>query len=158
NRLTGRQAPDFTLPSVDDGKPVNLRSHRSRPLVLVFGSYDCNIFCHEARRVEQLYQRTKDRAEFLFVQIKAADHAAKPLEHKVEVAGPWDTQRLARARGVMRALGLTMPSVLDSEDNATRNAYDANPKRMVLVNTDGIIEADSARGIPDGWRVNAFEE
>jgi hypothetical protein len=157
-RLTGRQAPDFTLPSIDDGKPVNLRSPRSKPLVLVFGSYDCSVFCHEAHRVEELHQRYKDRAQFLFVQIKAADHAARPLEEDIELAGAWDTHRLARARGVIRALGLTMPSVVDNEDNATRNAYDANPKRMFLVNSYGIIEADSARGMPDGWRVNAFEE
>jgi hypothetical protein len=157
-RLTGRQAPDFTLPSIDDGKPVTLASPRRKPLVLVFGSYDCTVFCHEAHRVEQLHQRYKDRVQFLFVQIAAANHAARPLERPLELAGPWDTPRLARARGVMHALGLTMPSVVDHEDNATRNAYDANPKRIVLVNTDGIIEADSVRGMPNGFRVNAFEE
>jgi hypothetical protein len=157
-RLTGRQAPDFTLPSITDGKPVTLASYRGKPLVLIFASYDCNVFCHEVHRVEALHQRYKDQAQFLFVQIAAANHAERPLERSVELAGPWDTPRLARARGVMQALGLTMPSVIDGEDKATRNAYEANPKRMVLVSADGIIEVDSFRGMPSGWRINAFEE
>jgi hypothetical protein len=157
-RLTGRPAPDFTLPNIDNGQPVSLQNYRGHPLVLVFGSYDCSVFCHEAQRVEQLYQRYKDRAQFLFVQIVPATHAERPLPQRLEIAGPWDTHRLARARCAMHALGLSMPSVIDREDKATRNAYDANPKRMVLVNPDGIIEADSVRGMPNGWRVNAFEE
>ena len=40
---------------------------------------------------------------------------------------------------------------MDTEDKATRTAYDANPKRMVLVNADGIIEIDSARRKALSW-------
>lgn len=157
-RLTGRRAPDFTLPNIADGKPMTLASYRGKPLVLIFGSYDCTVFCHEVHRVEALHRRYKDQAQFLFVQIAAANHASRSLKQSVELAGAWDTPRLARARGIMHALGLTMPSVIDAEDNATRNAYEANPKRMFLVNANGIIEVDSVRGMPSGWRLNAFEE
>jgi hypothetical protein len=158
SRMTGRQAPDFTLPGIDDGKPVSLQSFRGQPLVLVFGSYECDVFCHEAQRVEQLYQRYRDRAAFLFVYIVPASHAERPLPAALNSPDSAGTNRQARARGAMRALGLSMPGVLDSEDRATQNAYDATPKRMVLVNARGIIEADSARGMPYGWRIKAFEE
>src|SRR5262249_29057438 len=79
-RLTGDDAADFTLPDVQTGKPVHLKDLLKRPLVLVFGSYDCTVFCAEANKVEELFQAYKDRMDFLFVQVAAPGHLVRPLE------------------------------------------------------------------------------
>src|SRR5262249_22121949 len=41
--LVGRAAPDFTLPDVQSGEPLSLSSFQGKPLVLIFGSYDCDV-------------------------------------------------------------------------------------------------------------------
>jgi hypothetical protein len=155
-RFTGMDAPDFTLPDVRSGKSVRLRNLPARPIVLVFGSNDCGIFSEEAGRVEELYQAYKDKVEFLFVQV-AHGGIARPLPASDAPADLSPGDRLGRARAVLGALKITMPSVIDSEDQTVQTAYDANPKRMVLVATDGKIVADSGRGMPFGWNLEAFK-
>jgi hypothetical protein len=155
-RLTGLDAPDFTLPDFRAGTSVRLGSLLKRPIVLILGSYDCGIFSEEAVRVEGLYQTYKDKIEFLFVQV-AHGEVVRPLPADDMPADLSPGDRLGRARAVLRALKLTMPSVIDSEDQAVQTAYDANPKRMVLVATNGKIVADSGRGMPNGWNFERFE-
>src|SRR5262245_37799152 len=79
-RLTGNRAPEFALPDVRSDGLRSLKSYRGKPVLLIFGSYDCPVFCAEAQRIEQLYQKYKDRLEFLYVQIAASGHVSRPLE------------------------------------------------------------------------------
>jgi hypothetical protein len=156
--LIGMPAPDFTLPDVQSGEPVSLSNFRDKPVVLIFGSYDCDVFCGEANKVEELYQAYNSRVQFLFVQV------ATPLGHSVRLIDPLPADSnqaaggLGRARAVVHALHLTMPSVLDSVGRLVEKAYDAGPKRMVLVDTNGIIVADTGHGVPYGWKLSDFEK
>jgi hypothetical protein len=157
--LTGTRAVDFTLPDVQSGDPVSLKSFRGRPLVLILGSFDCNVFCEEASKVEQLHRAYKSRVQFLFVQVATPPgHAVQPLDPLPADSERATDERLGRARAVVRVLHLSMPCVLDGEDQAVQQAYDARPKRMVLLDAKGTIVADSGQGVPYGWGLPAFEE
>jgi hypothetical protein len=155
--LTGADAPDFTLPDVQSGETVHLKDILLKSVVLVFGSYDCPVFCDEAEKVEHLYQAYKDKMRFLFVQVAAGGHLVRPLDAIPGLSKLAAGERMDRARAVVRALSVTMPSVLDMENQSVQKAYDANPKRMVLVEPDGKIAADSGRGVPNGWDLAGFE-
>jgi hypothetical protein len=61
--LLGRHAADFTLPEVQSGQPISFHPHLGQPMVLIFGSYDCNLFCKEAPQIERLYQAYKSRVQ-----------------------------------------------------------------------------------------------
>jgi hypothetical protein len=156
-QLTGEEAEDFTLPDVRTGEPVQLQGLLKRPLVLIFGSYDCEVFSAEAGEVEALYQQYKDRIPFLFVQVAAPGHLARELKEIPGDSPSASAPRLGRARAALQALNLTMPSVLDTQDQEVQVAYEAYPKRMVLVEPSGKIVADSGRGMPTGWNFGRFE-
>jgi len=156
-KLTGTDAPDFTLPDVWSGEPVQLKRILQAPLVVVFGSYDCPVFCAEAEKVERFYQTYKDQVRFLYVQVAGSGHFAGPLEAVRGNSALAAGERLDRARAVLGVLNFTMPSVLDKEDLSVQIAYAAQPKRMVLIEPNGTIAADSGRGMPNGWNLAKFE-
>src|SRR5262245_21104332 len=71
----GAPADDFRLPAIQSDRLIQLSEfHGRKPVVLIFASFTCNIFSKNAARLEQLYQAFKNRAEFLFVYIKEAEH------------------------------------------------------------------------------------
>jgi hypothetical protein len=125
--------------------------------VLIFGSYDCNVFCGEATKVEELYQTYKSQVPFLFVQVATPfGHVVRSIDPLPGDANPAQGAP-SRARAVAHALHLTMPSVLDSTDRSVQRAYQAEPKRLILVDSEGTIAADTGPGVPYGWNLSVFE-
>jgi hypothetical protein len=156
-QLTGEDAEEFTLPDARTGEPVQLQGLLKRPLVLIFGSYDCEVFSAGAGKVEALYQEYKDRIPFLFVQVAAPGHMARELKEIPGDSPSASAPRLGRARAALQALNFTMPSIVDTQDQDVQVAYEAYPKRMVLIEPSGKIVADSGRGMPNGWNFGRFE-
>jgi hypothetical protein len=154
-------APDFTLtllpPAQDaaarpDGQPasrtVTLTELRAnRPAVLIFGSMTCPPFRGQLAGVDQVYQRYKDRAEFLFVYVREAhpDSVLSVLDrdgHETLVKIPQAadlTGRTESAAACQRTERLKMPVAVDTLDNRVGKAYAGWPNRMVVVGTDGKI-------------------
>jgi len=153
----GGKAPNLVLPDIDSNKPVNLASFRGRPVVLLFGSFSCDLFCKQVRDLEKLYQKYKDRAAFLLVYVGEPGHKIPELEALFADLDPGPAGRRERARRGRRAFGLTIPTVLDSEDLATMLAYDASPRRLVCVGRDGRIAFDAGRGLPESWDLPAID-
>ena len=68
---SGEPAPDFELRSPDGKHEVRLSSLCGRkPVVLIFGCYTCGNYRTYSDPLEAMYQRWKDKAEFLRVYVR----------------------------------------------------------------------------------------
>jgi hypothetical protein len=146
----GSQAPDFSLPSASDRHPVHLADFRDKkPVVLFFGSFGCNVFCGQLRRLNQLYQAYKDRAEFLFVYISEAPHPGllPPPKPGEEFLG-----RIPRG---LRYFNISFPCLLGNQ--ALEKAYTPFPERLLIVDRSGRIALDEGLGLPKGWNLDQVE-
>ena len=153
----GYAAPSLDLPEVETGKRISLASFHGRPVVLLFGSFGCDLFCAQARELEKLYQKFKDRAAFVFVYVAEPGHDIPELRTAFAGVDPGPAGRRERARLGRKAFGMTMPTVLDTDDFATMLAYEAAPKRFVCVDKEGHIAYDAGRGVPGKWDLAAIE-
>jgi peroxiredoxin len=154
----GTLAAAITLPENRDGHEVRLADFRGRkPVVLMFGSFSCDVFCDQVDQLERLYRNYKDRAEFLFIHVSDAYHNVPALQHALEGLRPATKNRAERTRRAVNYLGLTFPSLIDTADGASEIAYDAWPKRLVIIDTKGQIAFDAGRGLPDGWDLKEVE-
>ena len=102
--------------------------------------------------------------EFLLVYIREAHPGSVlyvPAEDggkKLEVIPQTATtvERLKNLQQCVSLLQLTMPAVIDSEDNVVNRAYAAWPDRLYVVDRDGKIAYKSGPG-PAGFRPQEVE-
>jgi hypothetical protein len=155
----GAPAPPFSLPGVKADEPIGLQAllAQQKPIVLVFGSLSCNVLHQHLDGLERLYRAHRGHATFLFVNIREAGHPMPGLEFLLPAKGvmfgpqlPWPERRQAVRKAVAR-VGLTLPVVLDREDNKVMHAYGAFPLRLVVVGADGRIAMDLGRGVFQHW-------
>jgi hypothetical protein len=88
--------------------------------------------------------------DFVFVVIQDVGHPVSGMEFFADRSGGPEQRRahIARALGIT---GLTLPTVVDTEDAATQQAYSAWPQRLFVVSAEGRIALDAGRGMPRGW-------
>jgi hypothetical protein len=109
--------------------------------------------------LERLYQTYKDRVEFLLVYIREAhpdsvlfvpgEDGGKKLQVIPQTATT--TERLKNLQQCTSLLQLTMPAVIDSDDNVVNRAYAAWPDRLYVVDREGRIAFKGEPG-PRGFR------
>jgi hypothetical protein len=157
----GTAAPDFTLPAVRGPEDIALSGFRGKPVVLVFGSFSCDVFCDRVGELERLYRVHKERAVFLFVNVTEAGHRIPGLEYMLDGVKPGAGQSLEarrpRIERALKQLRLTMPAVVDAA-GAAEAAYDAYPLRLVGVDARGAIGLDLGRGVFEPWELRKVEE
>jgi hypothetical protein len=156
-KLVGSAAPDFTLPRLEDGRPVRLGDFRGhRPVVLAFGSFGCSVFCEEVPDLLRLHRAYGDRAEFLLVYIHEAWHALPDALRRVAEDPAVGPDPEAKRRRVLRAglehFRIPLPCLLDA-DGRVEDLYQAWPRRLVLVDRAGEVALDSGNfpGKPMPW-------
>ena len=157
--LTGKQAPDFSLPSVADLHELQLsRLVEGKPVVLVLASFSCDLFCNQAADLDHLYQQFKEHADFLGVYIEEAGHDIPGLEYMLEensLAEPDALpNHLPAIRKALSQQHLTFPWVIDRSDHAVEKDYMAWPRRLLIVDRDGRIAMDLGHGFAKGqWNL-----
>lgn len=111
-----------------------------------------------------MYQAYKDRAEFLLVYIREAhpDSVLKVIRDGKEVfekVPQTDSlvQRNEIAQQCQMMLKLTMPAVVDKEDNKVNAAYAGWPERLVVVGVDGKVAYLGGPG-PQGFKPAEVEK
>jgi hypothetical protein len=158
---TGSPAADFALRTVEGGRLVRLSDYRGRaPVVLVFGSFSCNVFCGYSDSLELLYQAYREEAQFFHVAVTEAGHHTPGLEFLVEEPAAGPSHHDVRSDQVRRAMalkGFTMPALIDAPDAPVEIGYDAFPLRVVVVDTDGKVALDLGRGISERWDFGTLE-
>ena len=109
-----------------------------------------------------LYQQYRDRAEFFIVYIGEAHpsdawQVPNNLKDRVIVASPANArEREAVADVCMTKLGLAIPAIVDTFDDATERAYTGWPERLYLIDRTGRIAYKSRPG-PYGFTLAGLE-
>jgi hypothetical protein len=158
-RRPGFAAPDFTLPD-SSGKPVTLSNFRGkRPVVLVFGSFGCDLFCEALGGLRRLRDAWKGRAEFLFVYVSEGPHDSTPLPRAARPIPPpaGKGARLRRVRWYEEEAGGNLCWLLDGEDERVEELYSACPRRLVIVGVDGRVAFDAGHTLSKPWDMGEIE-
>jgi hypothetical protein len=137
-----------------------------KPLVLIFGNFTCGPFRSQAGNTEKLYERYRDRAQFLLIYVREAHPAdgwwmTSNQRVGIEVTQPAsDPDRLAVASTCRNHLGFDrsdLPFLVDHVDDKVGAAYSGMPNRLYLVDSDGRIAFKSGRG-PFGFKPRELEQ
>jgi tetratricopeptide (TPR) repeat protein len=142
----GSAAPDFTLAPSSGDRAVRLSEFSGRrPVVLVLGSYTCPKFRSQAPVLNALYERYRDRAEFLLVYIREA-HGAGSWQSTINQREGIDLadaatfeQKRGYAASCVRKLKIPYAAAVDPLNNATEKAYVAWPSRVYLIDKQGNV-------------------
>jgi peroxiredoxin len=155
----GTLAPDFSWVDTQDGHLVSLTDFRGKkPVVLIFGSFSCTLFCADAERLERLYQDYKGSAMFLFIHIRDAQHPVPALALVFGNLLPIFVNRGERTRRAIGYLDLNFPCLIDTPDDEVEFLYDAYPRRLMIVDDKGKIALDAGKGLnPDAWNLETVE-
>jgi thyroxine 5-deiodinase len=152
----GDAAPDFTLADPAAKREVQLSTLQAkRPVVLVFGSCTCPPFRRQIAELEKLYAAHKEKVDFYLIYIREAHPGSKIPQ--LNGGRPIEQTETLEARSKLAAematgLGVTMPVLVDREDNRANIAYSGWPIRLVIVGTDGKIAHYSGQG-PRGFKL-----
>ena len=146
----GALAPDFALLASAGNRRVRLSEFRgTRPVVLVLGSYTCPKFRSQAATLNALYERYRDRAEFLLIYIREA-HGAGSWQSTINQREGIDLadaatfeQKREYAVSCVRKLKIPYTAAVDPLDNSTDKAYVAWPSRVYLVDKKGRVAFNS---------------
>jgi tetratricopeptide (TPR) repeat protein len=149
----GSAAPAFTLRRAGSTATLSLADLRkSKPLVLVFGSYTCPKFRFDSAALNDLYNRYHDRAEFLLVYVQEAHSDAEwqsTINEREKVAlAPAKNyeQKDQYAITCSRKLPVKYPAVVDGLERAVEKAYGAWPSAVYVINPNGRIAFRSRLG------------
>jgi hypothetical protein len=111
-----------------------------------------------------VYQAYKDHAEFYLVYIREAhpDSILLTLQGKekklLKIAQTQKIDERAEvAQQCVATLNLTMPTLIDREDNQVNAAYGAWPDRLYIIGVDGKIAYQGGPG-PRQFRVDEVEK
>ncbi len=151
----GAPAPDFALPDLSGEKQLTLSDSKGKkPVVLVFGSCTCPPFRRQIGEVERIYQSYKDKADFVLVYIREAHPGSQiPGINNGETIQQTETlaERRELAADFAEELKLTMPVLVDKEDNKVNATYAGWPNRLVIVGVDGKIAYMEKTGAGFMW-------
>jgi hypothetical protein len=155
--VTGEPAPPLDLPAVGEGEALHLADYRDlRPVVLVFGSFTCDLFQDQLPELARMYERHKGHATFAFIAIREARHPIPGYEFLIEDSKAITPEEAAvqRRTCVGKAIamsGLPLPAYLDGPDNAACQLYWAWPRRLVVVDREGRIAHDFGASLAHPW-------
>jgi hypothetical protein len=140
---TGGPAPDLWLPNLRKPGQIHLAEWwRHKPLVLLFGSFSCDIFDEQIKPMQALYEAYHDQVEFLMVCVREAGHenvSTRFLYEQADLENETIENREQRASRAADYLHFTIPMASDRQDRKAELAYQGFPTRIVVVDTGGKI-------------------
>ena len=142
----GELAPPFSLPRLGDAAVISLARFRSgKPAVLLFGSYTCPNFRHQANTLNALAAKYHATVPFLLVYIREA-HTGDTWQSTINQRQgiDWQPARTAaemqlHATSCVRKLKMNFPAVVDSMEGTVESKYAAWPSRLYVVASDGRV-------------------
>ena len=154
--LPGDLAPSFDLKDARSGGRASLSDYRGRPVVLVFGSLRCEILRSQFDKLNELRAAYANRVGFLFIVIRGAGRPETGTPAP-EAFAP-DASQAADLQSVRDELDRFHLTTLVDEHDVTARAYNASPRRLLIVDAAGRIAFDGARGVIGGandWDLQA---
>jgi glutathione peroxidase-family protein len=134
----GTKAPDFALPDLG-GNTVRLSSYRNKSnVVLMFGSVTCGATATQLRAgkpsIRSLYARYKNKGfEFILIYTKEphpGENIAQPTTME---------ERVKNAIRLKQEEKVNFPVLIETPDNAVRNAYRGWANGIFVINKDGAL-------------------
>ncbi|NNE94071.1 MAG: redoxin domain-containing protein [Verrucomicrobiales bacterium] len=149
----GEMAPNFSLPRADDGGVVSLKDlYLTKPVVLLFSSWGCDIFRETLGGLQSLQTEYGDRAHFVMVYIREAHPFDGFGGGLGRVKDPrTDEERAAIARKAHRQMRLPFLVLVDPIEDPTATRWAGWPVRPFVIDTSGKVVYAGAQG-PWGYR------
>ena len=160
----GQQAPWFKLRKAEQEGSIELSSLiGEKPVVLVFGNFTCGPFRSFYPAIDRLYEKYKDRANFLMVYVREA-HPSDGWKMEsntkvgVEVVQPKTMEeRTGVANQFCSRLHPNIPVVVDELSDPVGHAYSGMPARLYVIDRHGLVTFKSGRG-PFGFNPPELEQ
>ncbi len=142
--VIGEPAPDFVFRREAGAPPTRLSELcTKKPVVLIFSSFTCDLFCEQVDDLQKFYEAYGQRAEFLLVVIREAEHKVTGLEFLLEDENSDPETRRHNLGKAMAIEQVTIPAIMDTTDARIERAYSAFPLRLVVVDRAGRIAFDA---------------
>jgi glutathione peroxidase-family protein len=134
----GTEAPDFALPDLN-GKTVRLSGYRGRSnVVLMFGSVTCGATATQLRAgkpsIRSMYARYKKKGFEFFLIYTKEPHPGENVLQPTTLE-----ERVKNAARLKREEKVNFPILVDTPDNAVRNAYRGWSNGVFVVNNAGML-------------------
>jgi hypothetical protein len=153
----GEVVPDFRAERLG---PDGLRSgeltgpadFRGRPLALLFGNYTCPIYRGQFERFAAMYEKHRERVEFLVVYVKEAhpeDGWQIGINHDQCVVYQQPTsmdERAVIAADFIARHQVTIPVAIDDMENTACDRYAGSPERLYIIDEQGVVMHRSPEG------------
>lgn len=160
NGSVGVPAADFTLPKLQQNGEIHLADLWSRkPVVILFGSFSCDIFDEHIQNLQALADIYGDQVEFLIVIGHEAGHRNVPvafLYEQADLQHETSKERLQRSCRAAGYLHISMNIVGDREDRSAERAYQGFPMRLVVIERGGTIILNAGKETPTVRNLNQF--
>ncbi len=146
----GDPAPGFELTDLD-GKRLNLKSLRGKPVVVEFGSYTCPVFRRQVDGLAALRTEYGDDVHWLMIYTAEAH----PMDGRVGIEIAQHTsfeKRLECAKLCKEKLDLKLHVLVDDFDDKVTKAYGGHPNRGYVVDREGKIVSKQAKIQPRATR------
>ena len=142
----GSVAPPLTLFDPALGAEVELRDIiRERPVVLLFGSFGCDILYNRARVIAELAEQFEEKVEFVLVYVREAHSKESVVTSGYEFANPVipdpksKEERVAAARRLCREQNLSFRIFIDDLSDRGATRWAAWPVRFFVVAPDRTV-------------------
>ncbi len=134
----GTKAPDFALPDLS-GKTVRFSSYRGKSnVVLMFGSVTCGATATQLRAgkpsIRSLYARYKKKGFEFFLIYTKEPHPGEKIPQPTTIE-----ERAKNAARLKQEENVNFPILIDTPDNAVRNAYRGWANGTLVVNKDSVL-------------------
>jgi len=134
----GTTAPEFALPDLR-GKIVRLSDYHSKSnVVLMFGSITCGATATQLRSGKRsnrtLYARCKKEGFEFFLIYTKEPHPGENIAQPSTVE-----ERVKNAARLKQEEKVNFPILIDTPDNAVRNAYRGLSNGIFVINKEGIV-------------------
>jgi AhpC/TSA family len=134
----GTEAPDFALPDLG-GKTVRLSGYRGKAnVVLMFGSVTCGASATQLRAgkpsFRSLNARYKKKGFEFFLIYTKESHPGENILQPTTIE-----ERVKNAARLKREERVSFPILIDTLDNAVRNAYRGWSNGIFIVNKQGML-------------------
>jgi hypothetical protein len=114
-------------------------------------------------RLEEIYERYRDRVAFFVVYIREAHptdgwQSLSNVLEEVLIAQPQTfEERVEAAHACQLGMDISIPTLIDDMTNEVGDSYSAHPDRLYLVDEAGLVAYRSGPG-PFGFQPDDFEE
>jgi thiol-disulfide isomerase/thioredoxin len=160
----GQPAPNFVLKRVDGKGTIEIgKLIGEKPVVICLGNFTCGPFRSMYPGVDEVYQRYKDKVNFLMVYVREAhptDGWKMMSNTRVGVSVKQPTtfdERVDVANQFCTKLKPNMPVVVDEISDVAGHAYSGMPARLYVIDPAGTVAYKSGRG-PFGFKVPELEQ